>query len=59
MRKCVIYAFLALLISCADGYDSVISRALTELDQKMSEQSVIEEKKNDDIAQRRFGFGKP
>ena len=35
MKKCVIYAFLALLISCADGYDSVISRALTELDQKI------------------------
>lgn len=54
MRKCVIYAFLALLISCADGYDSVISRALTELDQKMSEQSVIEEKKNGEIAQLRL-----
>lgn len=56
MRKCVIYAFLALLISCADGYDSVISRALTELDQKMSEQSVIEEKKNDEIAQLRLNI---
>lgn len=56
MRKCVIYAFLALLISCAGGYDSVISRALTELDQKMSEQSVIEEKKNDEIAQLRLNI---
>ncbi|HIR37493.1 MAG TPA: hypothetical protein IAC93_03875, partial [Candidatus Limisoma gallistercoris] len=33
-----------------------ISRALTELDQKMSEQSVIEEKKNDEIAQLRLNI---